>query len=88
MQADAGLLVFPAIPVQKVGDEERQVFAAVPERRQLDFNGVDAVEQVLAEFVPGGQFVDGRIGGAYEPDINRGRACWCPDEKRCVFRVR
>ena len=69
MQADAGLLVLPAISVQEAANEKRQVFAALPERRQTDFNGVDAVEQVLAEFVSRGQFVDGRICGADEPDI-------------------
>ena len=85
MQADTGLLVFPAIPVQETADEEREVLAAVPERRQPDFNGVDAVEQVLAEIVPGGKFVDGRIRGAHEPDVDGDGLVGAQTEHRALF---
>ena len=55
-------------------DKERNVVTALPQRRQVQVDQVDAVEEVFAERV----FLDHRpqvcIGGAYNADICSARA--------------
>ena len=51
-------------------DQQRNVFLSIPQGRQLNFNRIDAIQQILPEFIFGDHLVDGHVGGAYQADID------------------
>jgi len=56
--------------LEKMVHEKRNVVLALPERRKVDGNDVQAVEEVRAEFLVGHGFLEVRIRGRDEPHID------------------
>jgi hypothetical protein len=69
-EAGDGLAVVLCVLAEEVGGEDRDVLAAVAERWQADFDGVEAEEQVLAEAALGDGDVEVGVGGGEDADID------------------
>ena len=67
------LAVAGAIAAEKVRGKQRDIFSAIAQRGQMNLDGVDAEEQVLAEVAGLGLFLQERIGGGENSDIDTPR---------------
>src|SRR6266536_6386180 len=55
--------------LEEMGDEERDVLAAVAQRRELDRNHVQAIEEILAEDTFLHRALEVTVGGGDEPHV-------------------
>ena len=58
-------------PLKEVLSEERNVFAAIPKRRQCNLKYVDAVEKILPESALFDEFSKAPIAGGNETNVKR-----------------
>ena len=72
-------LIFAGIPLQEILCQQEDVVSAFPQRWNMQLDGVDAIQQVLAEVSFVHQPTDVCIGGADEPHIN-GRSAYFPND--------
>ena len=70
LNGDSGFVVFLTVRFEKPGDEQGNVLEAVAQRREVDFNRVDAIQEVLAKIATGDHVVDGHVGGANQARVD------------------
>lgn len=63
-------LVFPVISVQEMFGQQEYILSAFTQRRNMQFDGIDAVKQILPELSFLYQFSQICIGGTDQPDID------------------
>src|SRR5207249_4935109 len=56
-------VVFPVVLIQEEIDQPRDVLAAVAQRREINIDDVEAIEQILAEIPAGDFFLQIDVGG-------------------------
>jgi hypothetical protein len=73
---EAGQLFAIALRVaaQEVHGQQRDVFAALAERRQVNLDGIETEEQVLAEASGGNFALQAGVGGAQDAHVDALRA--------------
>jgi hypothetical protein len=55
-------------------DQERNVLAPLPQRREVDRHDVEAVIQIVAKGLPADGFLEVVAGGGHESGVHRDRA--------------
>src|SRR3984885_2486201 len=60
---------FPCVPIQEVGDKQGNVFASLPQGRQLYGKDVQPVKQVAAELARFDRGLQVAIGGGGHPHV-------------------
>ena len=64
------LAVACAIAAEKVKGQERNIFAPIAQRGNVDLNRIDAEEQIFTEVAVAGFFLQIGIGGGEDADID------------------
>src|SRR5580693_1250780 len=64
---------FPCVPIQEVGDKQGNVFASLPQGRQLNGKDVHPVKQVAAELAGFNRGLQVAIRGGDHPHVGANR---------------
>ena len=73
VERQASLLLFVAVLAQVVIDERRDLLAPLAQRRQLQADDVEAVEEVLAEAALGDELFEVGVGGGDDAHVDLDR---------------
>lgn len=74
-EADSGLAVFAAIFFYEMVGKHGDIFAAFPERRDLEFDDVEPVIEIFPEVFTADQFFQVFVGGGDDLDVGMIRLC-------------
>ena len=74
IEARQGLPVAAGVLLQKMGCQQRNVVAAIAQRREDDLDRVQPKQQVLAKTACGDFGIDLRVGGRQDPDVDASRS--------------
>src|SRR4051812_30590635 len=70
LKARERFAVLQSVMAQETRSQWRDIFAAIPQRRHVNLNGIKTEEQVLAETSGGDLLIEVGIGGRYHANVD------------------